>query len=386
MIYLDNSATTRLCPEAKQRICEVLDSYGNPSSRHALGLEARSLVETARAEIAQSIGLKRSDSQRVIFTSSGTEANNQAIFGCAHAKERRRGNKIITTDSEHPSVQNVMKRLQSEGMEIIRLSTRGGVVDLDELDQKMDGGVMLVSVMTVNNETGAVYDTRRIFEIAKRKNPDVITHTDAVQGFLKVDIDVKRLGADLVTLSSHKIHGPKGVGALYISQEMIKKKNILPHLYGGGQEGGMRSGTENVTGIVGFGEAARVGYKSLSPNRERMIYLRGICEEAIAMAGAEINMPHGERAPHIVSLRLPKIKSEIMLNFLSARGICVSAGSACSSHDRHISDSLLGFGLTEEQADSTLRVSLSHLNTEQDIKAFGEALKCGISTLVRFKR
>lgn len=386
MIYFDNSATTELCEESKQSISRMLDIYGNPSSRHSMGIESKKHVDHARENIALSLGLKKSDAQRVIFTSSGTEANNLAILGSIYSKDKRRGNKIITTDSEHPSVENVMQRLERDGFEVVRISTRGGVFDLEAFEKQMDSGVLLVSVMMVNNETGALYDVQKIFSLAKKINPDAVTHCDAVQGYLKVPFNPQRLGADLVSVSAHKIHGPKGVGALYVSPEIIKTKKIVPYIIGGGQEGGLRSGTENILGIAGFSAAAKVGYDQLFENREKIVGLRKLAEEEIVRAGAQINTPKGERAPHIISVRLPSIKSETMLNFLSAKGICVSAGSACSSHSQHISSALVGFGLTKEQADSTIRVSLSEYNTEDEVKALGRALEDGISMLVRFKR
>ncbi len=386
MIYLDNSATTALCEAAKQKISQMLDVYGNPSSRHALGLEAKKQIEQARENIALSLGLKKSESQRVIFTSCGTESNNLAILGSIYSKDKRRGNKIITTDSEHPSVENVMQKLEHDGFEVVRISTRGGVFDFETFEKEMDSGVLLVSVMMVNNETGAVYDVQKIFSEAKKKNPDVVTHCDAVQGYLKIPFSPQKLGADFVSISAHKIHGPKGVGALYVSPEIIKTKKILPYIIGGGQESSLRSGTENILGITGFSAAAKVGFENVSRNREKMMNLRQLAESEITRAGAEINAPESERAPHIISVRLPRIKSETMLNFLSAKGICVSAGSACSSHSQHISSSLIGFGLSKEQADSTIRVSLSEYNTEDEIKALGDALKCGIDMLVKFKR
>ena len=386
MIYFDNSATTALCEASKQSITHMLDIYGNPSSRHALGLEAKKQMEQAREIVAISLGLKKSEAQRVVFTSSGTEANNLAILGGVYSKDKRRANRIITTDSEHPSVENVMQKLERDGFEVIRISTRGGVFDIDAFEKVMDNNVLLVSVMMVNNETGAVYDVQKIFSLAKRKNPDVITHCDAVQGYLKIPFSPQKLGADLVSISAHKIHGPKGIGALYVSPEIIKAKKIIPYMIGGGQESGLRSGTENVLGMVGFSAAAKVGFDKLEENREKMLNLRQLAEAEIIRAGAQINTPMGARAPHIISVRLPSIKSETMLNFLSAKGICVSAGSACSSHSQHISSALVGFGLTKEQADSTIRVSLSDYNTEDEIKELGQALSSGISMLVRFKR
>lgn len=386
MIYLDNSATTALCDAAKKKIAECLDCYGNPSSRHTLGLDSKKLVDEARASVALSLGLKRGDAQSIIFTSCGTEANNLAILGSAYAKDKRRANKIITTYSEHPSVENVIQRLERDGFDVVRLSTRGGELDFEKFEQEMDSSVLLVSVMAVNNETGACYDVKKLFAEAKRRNPDVITHCDAVQGYLKLDICPQKIGADLYSVSAHKIHGPKGVGALYISPDMVKTKKIIPYIIGGGQESGFRSGTENLLGIVGFGAAAREGFENFSRNREKLISLRKLCEEEVTRAGAVVNTPCGERAPHIVSIRLPKIKSETMLNFLSAKGICVSAGSACSSHSQSVSGTLVDFGLARDEADSTIRVSLGIYNTEEDIKTFGAVLKDGIGMLVRFKR
>lgn len=386
MIYLDNSATTALSPSSKQKISETLDIYGNPSSRHLWGIEAKKLIDEARANIAVSLGLKRSDAQRIVFTSCGTEANNLALLGSVYSKEKRRANKIITTDSEHPSIENVMQKLERDGFEVVRIPTRGGVFDMDMFESQMDTSVLLVSVMAVNNETGAVYDTQSIFSLAKRKNTDVITHSDCVQAYLKIDVDPQKMGADLISVSAHKIHGPKGVGALYISPEIIKAKKIIPYIIGGGQEGGLRSGTENILGIVGFSESAIEGFENFSQNREKLLCLRDLCEREVVAAGAVVNTPNGARAPHIVSVRLPNIKSETMLNFLSSKGICVSSGSACSSHSNHISGSLMGFGLSRNEADSTIRVSLGVYNTEDEIKEFGNALRQGIDMLIRFKR
>ncbi|MBE6548363.1 MAG: cysteine desulfurase [Ruminococcaceae bacterium] len=386
MIYMDNSATTRLCDCAKEKIISALDCYGNPSSRHSLGIEAKKLIGEARDNVAYSLGLKKGYAHKIVFTSCGTEANNLAIFGSVYSKDRKRGNKIITTNSEHPSVENAMQRLQKDGYEVIRLSTVGGKLDIEEFRRHMDKSVILVSVMTVNNETGAVYDIGNIFSEAKKINPDVVTHTDAVQGYLKVKMDIGRLSADLVSISAHKIHGPKGVGALCIAPDIIKTKKIIPHIVGGGQENGLRSGTENLLGMVGFGAAAKAGFETFDSKREKLLELRHICEEQIVLAGAKINTPTGERAPHIISVALPRIKSETMLNFLSGKGICVSAGSACSSHSQHISSSLVGFGLSGEEADSTIRVSLCEYNTENEIKQLGEILGLGIQMLIKFKR
>lgn len=386
MIYLDNSATTEISPVAKEKMIEAIDVYGNPSSRHTLGLEARRLIDRARAQVGAALGLSNPNPENLIFTSCGSEANDTAILGCLYSKEKRRQNKVITTNSEHPSVENVMQRLEKDGFEVIRLSTRGGVIDEDEFDKALDSNVAMVSLMLVNNETGAAYDVKKLFGIVKRRCPDAVTHCDAVQGFMKIPFTAKSLGADMISVSAHKIHGPKGVGALYISPEIIKMKKILPYIIGGGQEGGYRSGTENIVGIVGFGAAAEEARAGFAQNAARVAALRDLCAAKAEEAGARPNLPKGARAPHVLSLTLPDIKSETMLNYLSSKGFCISAGSACSSHSRHLSSSLVGFGLTEHEADTTVRVSFSEYNTEEEVSAFAEALREGIDSLVRIKK
>ena len=221
MIYLDNSATTEISAVAKEKMLEAMDVYGNPSSTHKAGMEARKIIDDAREKVAMALGAGRVGAENLIFTACGSESNNTAILGTAYAKEKRRANKIITTDSEHPSVENVMKKLEKDGFEVVRLSTKGGVINEQEFLTAVDEKTLLVSIMLVNNETGAVYDVKKLFSMAKRKNPEIVTHCDAVQGFLKIPFTPKTISADLVSISAHKIHGPKGVGALYISPEII---------------------------------------------------------------------------------------------------------------------------------------------------------------------
>ena len=385
MIYLDNSATTELCAAAKERMLEAMEHYGNPSSKHKEGIEAKKLTDRARESVKRLLCMNGASPDKLVFTSCGTESNNMAILGSVYAKKRKAGDRIITTNSEHPSVDATLKCLEGEGFEVIRLKTVGGALDFEEFKGYLNDRVILVSLMMVNNETGAVYDVAKFFSEAKKKNPDIVTHCDAVQGFLKIPFNPKKLGADLISISSHKIHGPKGVGGLYISAQIIKRRLISPHMCGGGQEEGLRSGTENVIGICGFGGACEEGYKNFRDNVAKMTELRDICTRLATDAGGRVNLPAGECAPHIVSITLPQIKSETMLNFLSSKNICVSAGSACSSHSRNISSSLIGFGISEKDADSTIRVSISEFNTQGDIIAFANALKDGISTLVRIK-
>ena len=386
MIYLDNSATTEISAAAKKKMIEAIEVYGNPSSRHGMGIEARRLIDRAREQVGSALGLSRPLAEILTFTSCGSESNNAAILGSLYSKEKRRHNKVITTDSEHPSVDNVMRKLEKDGFEVVRISTRGGIINEDEFAAALDENVALVSLMLVNNETGAVYNVGKLFSAVKRKCPDAVTHCDAVQGFLKVPFTVKTLNADMISISAHKIHGPKGVGALYVSPEVVKMKKITPYLIGGGQEGGFRSGTENIVGIVGFGEAAAEGRANIAASVAKMAALRDLCAEKADAAGARPNIPIGQRAPHVLSLTLPSIKSETMLNFLSSKGFCVSAGSACSSHSRHISSSLVGFGLSEHEADCTIRVSFSEYNTESEIISFCESLSEGIKGLVKIKR
>ena len=386
MIYLDNSATTELSPAAKKKMIEAREVYGNPSSRHKMGIEAREAIDASRAQVGAALGVQRPLAENLIFTGSGSEANNTAILGSLYSKEKRRHNKVITTNSEHPSVENVMRRLEKDGFDVVRIKTVGGVIDEDEFMSALDENTALVSMMLVNNETGAVYDLKKLFGAVKRKCPEAVTHCDAVQGFLKVSFTPKMLSADLVSISAHKIHGPKGVGALYVSPEIIKMKKMIPYIIGGGQEGGYRSGTENTVGIAGFGVAAAEGKASFASSVAKMTALRELCADMAAVAGARVNIPHGARAPHVLSFTLPGIKSETMLNFLSGKGFCVSAGSACSSHSRNISSALVGFGISEFDADCTVRISFSEYNAEDEIIAFGEVLKEGIDTLVRIKR
>ena len=385
-VYLDNSATTPLSDAAKEAIREAMEIYGNPSSLHAQGLAAENTVTKARRQIASALGVRNLSPGQLIFTACGTEANNTAILGTAYAKARREATRIVTTDSEHPSVENALQKLEKDGFEIVRVSTRNGILDQEAAMAALGEKTLLVTMMMVNNETGARYDIEPIFREAKRRNPNTITHCDAVQGFLKCRFTAQSLGADLISISGHKIHAPKGVGALYIDPALIKAKKIVPYLIGGGQESGLRSGTENTIGIAAFGAAAEDGFRHLDEHLAHMSELRNYAIDRLREAGFVLNLPAGECAPHIVNLQLPAIKSETMLHFLSNLGICVSSGSACSSHAKHTSPSLAAFGLTTAQADSSLRVSLSPYNTREEIDALLEALSRGALTLVRMRR
>jgi len=385
-IYFDNSATTALSCTVKAKMIEAMDCYGNPSSLHTRGVSADRLLREAREGVLSALGVRPASGAALVFTASGTEATNLALLGTAHAKSRRTAHKIVISDSEHPSVENTARVLEKEGFEIVRIPTRGGVLDEEALDKALDRSVFLVSLMMVNNETGARYDVERAFRLAKMRNPEAITHCDAVQGFLKCRFSAQSLGADLITVSAHKIHGPKGVGALYIDKRILSRRAIVPTVTGGGQENGLRSGTENVTCIAGFGEAARTGLKTLDADTAHLRSLRDYAVERLSSLDVRLNLPTGETAPHIVNLTLPDIRSETMLHFLSSKGIYVSAGSACSSHDAHPSSALLAFGIDAEEAGHSIRVSFARTNTKDEIDAFTEALDEGIRSLVRVHR
>ena len=386
-IYLDNSATTRICDEALDKYVEVSrECYGNPSSLHTLGFDAEKLIDKARGEICSSLGLKGGN---VIFTASGTEANNLAIVGRSMAKERyKRGAKIITTMGEHASVDAPLNLLQGMGYKIVRIPTIGGEIDLDALKKELTPDVILVSIMMVNNETGALYDTSAVAKLTKACCPDSLIHIDATQSYLKIPFTMASCGADMITLSSHKIEGPKGVGALVVDSKVMKSRGLAPLILGGGQEGGMRSGTENVPGIVAFGEAVKIGFASL---RQRYSYISSLKSYLIeSIEGdeslCEISITKPTRtAPHIVNITLPKIKSETMLHYLSSLGIYVSSGSACSSNSAHLSSALTAFGRSNEEADTSIRISLSHRNTKGDVDGLIEGLVSGLAKLSRIR-
>lgn len=376
-IYFDNAATTKVSDGAAKAALDVMTVfYGNPSSAHAKGLEAEHILKKARAQILSAMGYTAKDAN-FIFTSCGTEANNMALFGAYEVFGRRKNN-IVISDSEHPSIENCARELEKKGVEIRRIPTKTGVLDLDFAENAIDNKTMLISCMLVNNETGAIYDIKALDRIRKRNAPDALLHTDAVQGFCKLSSSLSTLCADLISISGHKIHAPKGVGGLY-----VKKGVRIPcRMFGGGQEGSLRSGTENLAGIAAF-SAAVEEFVNEKPQRLNIIKelndslrkeLSDICPYVL------INS-HEDSAPHILSISVPGIRSEIMLRFLSERGIFVSAGSACSSKnaDNRV---LSNFGLENKRADSTLRISFSKYNTKDDITALAKAINEGNASLI----
>ncbi len=387
IIYLDNSATTKICDEALAKYVELSrENYGNPSSLHSMGLAAEKVLESARDAVRASISERDS---AVIFTASGSEANNLAILGRAFAKDRFiRGAKIITTEGEHASVSAPFDELMRLGYTVAKIPTRDGVLDLKALSDELTPNVILVSIMMVNNETGALYDIKSAAEIIKKRSPDALLHVDATQSYMKVKFTKRTIGADMITLSSHKIEGPKGVGALVVDNKIIKNRGIVPTVLGGGQEGGLRSGTENVPAIAAFGEAVRIGTKNIDANVEKLSSLRAYLIEKInsipTLSEIKITNPP-IHAPHILNITLPKIKSETALHFLSSLGIYVSSGSACSSNSAHTSSALTAYGKSPDEADSSIRISFSHRNEKEDVDALCEGLACAIEKLKRIR-
>lgn len=386
-IYFDNSATTRTCDEALEKYVEVSrEFYGNPSSLHALGFNAEKLLDKARADILATLGARGCD---LIFTASGSEANNLAITGRAYSKERyKRGAKIITTMGEHASVNEPLKRLASEGFKVVEIPTTGGRIDMDRLSSELTSDTILVTMMMVNNETGALYDIASVSRLTHERCRDALVHVDATQSYLKLPFTKASLGADMITLSSHKIEGPKGVGALVIDEKIKKLRGLSPIILGGGQEGGYRSGTENLPANAAFAAAAQIGHASLKARFEKMKNLRELIITQIksrdSLSGISVTEPESH-APHIVNITLPKIKSETMLHYLSSLGIYVSSGSACSSNSAHTSSALVAFGRSAEEADYSIRISLSARNTEEEALEFISALESGIAKLARVK-
>ncbi|MBQ9745500.1 MAG: cysteine desulfurase, partial [Clostridia bacterium] len=324
--YLDNSATTPLCPAAAEKMKAVMETtFGNPSSLHTLGMEAEKTVSEARDRIFTAMGAKKAGKvkpQMLVFTASGTEANNLALIGAATAKPRRKGGKIIVGEAEHPSVTETAKYLETLGYKVAFIPSPNGVWDMEKYKAELTADTILVSAMLVNNETGAVNDIAAIASLAKAKSSEILVHCDAVQGFLKLPEPLAALPADLITVSSHKIGGPKGAGALFVREKVLQTKSIVPFVHGGGQESGMRSGTENTIGIAGFGAAAEYESKNLSASLENFANLRAYAEKLIAekLPDVRVNVPSCRYAPHIMSLTLPGVRSETMLHFLSRSG------------------------------------------------------------------
>ena len=359
MIYLDNSATTKPCAEAVAAMVSAMtENWGNPSALYGFGIDTAKQLRTARMQVAAAMG---AEPDRVFFTSGGTEADNWALFSAAK-RFGKKNKHIITTAVEHHAILNAMKELQMQGFEVTYLQPdREGRVTVADLKAALRKDTILVSIMMVNNETGAVMPIAQMAKLVHKLNPDAVFHTDAVQGFLKVPFQAKTLGADLISVSGHKVHGPKGAGALYISPRL---RSFPAFIVGGGQENGFRSGTEGTPAIFGFAAACAAGAKTFKEDiaREREL-LEYAIEKLSGMEGIVINGAH--EAPHILSLSVPGVPTQNTLNLLQEDGICISAGSACAKgHRSHV---LSAMGLAPEVIDGAFRVSLSRETTREEI-------------------
>ncbi len=363
--YLDNAATTRPFDAVIDEMDRVMrEEYGNPSAMHNAGVAAENIIKNSRQIIAKTLGAKPGE---IIFTSGGTESNNMLISGLASAAVRR-GRHIITSAIEHPAVANPIKRLENEGYEVTVLGVdERGKVDREQLKSALRNDTILVSIMHVNNEIGTIEPVEEIAEIVHGINKDTVFHVDAIQSYGKLPISPKHMGIDALSVSGHKIHGPKGVGFLYLRNGI----RIDPMILGGGQEDGFRSGTENVPAIAGLGVAAEQITKDLSEHHN---YLAGlghiIIEELSDIEGVSFNGPYDTRfaLPSIISISVKGVRAEVLLHALEERDVYVSAGSACSTHHKHESATLTAIGLDPKLKESTIRVSLSHTTTEDEVR------------------
>lgn len=382
-VYLDNSATTMCYPEVGKLVYKVMcEDYGNPSSMHIKGVQAEHYVREAKETIAK---LLKVNAKEIFFTSGGTESDNLALIGCARAN-RRGGNHLITTSVEHPAILNTMRYLEEEeGFRVTYLPVdENGAVQLDALKEALCPETILVSIMYVNNEVGTVQPVQEAAQIVKRYRPSILFHTDAVQGFGKYRICPKRLGIDLLTASGHKIHGPKGTGFLYIDSRV----KIRPIVFGGGQQRDIRSGTENVPGIAGLGLASKMIYQDLEMKTALMRELKNYFTDGILKIGnTKVHGADDENsAPHIVSAGFAGVRSEVLLHTLEDKGICVSAGSACSSNHPSVSGVLKSIGAPREYLESTLRFSMSEFTTKEEIDYTLETLYNCIPMLRKYTR
>lgn len=375
MIYLDNSATTKPCIQAVEAMTKALtEGWGNPSALYGFGIETARALRIARHQVAAAMG---AEPERVFFTSGGTEADNWAIFGSVK-RLGKRGKHLITTAIEHHAILNCFKELEAQGFDVTYLQPdEKGRVTVEELKNALRPDTIFVSVMMVNNEVGSVMPIGQMAKITHRLCPDAIFHTDAVQGFLKIPFQAKTLGADLISVSSHKIHGPKGAGALYISPKL---KSFPPLLLGGGQEGGYRSGTEGTPSIFGFAAAAEGVSKTFREDisREKEL-ISHLAERLSALPGVTINGAH--EAPHILSIAIPGVPTQNSINILQDADICVSAGSACAKgHRSHV---LTAMGIDPKIIDSTFRVSLCRDTTQEELEALVKTIEEKILPRVR---
>ena len=380
--YFDNSATTRVFDSVKDIVVKTMtEDYGNPSAKHRKGMEAEQYVRQAAADIAKTLKVR---DKEILFTSGGTESNNMALIGTAMANQRA-GKHIISTRIEHASVYKPLEYLEQQGFEVTYLSVDSqGHISLEELEAAIRQDTILVSIMYVNNEVGAIEPVEQIASLIHGKKPSILFHVDAIQAYGKLIIRPKKQGIDLLSVSAHKIHGPKGVGFLYIDE----KVKIRPLLYGGGQQKDMRSGTENVPGIAGMGRAAREIY---TDHQQKVEYITGLkdymTDRMASLPGVTVNSRKGmESAPQIVSASFQGVRSEVLLHALEDKGIYVSSGSACSSNHPAISGTLKAIGVRQELLDSTLRFSFGVFNIKEEIDYCMEVLEELLTVLRRYHR
>lgn len=380
--YFDNSATTRCYPEVAEIVVKTMtEDFGNPSAMHLKGVEAEKYVREAAQTLAK---ILKVNEKEIIFTSGGTESNNLALFGGADANKRS-GNHIITTSVEHAAVGQPAERLEQMGYEVTIVPVdHRGVVQLEALEKALRPDTILVSTMYVNNEVGAVMPVEEIAKLVHEKSPKALYHVDAIQAFGKYRIYPKKAGIDMLSVSSHKIHGPKGVGFLYINE----KARIQPQILGGGQQAGMRSGTDNVPGIAGLGVAAKMVYTDFDEKIEHMYQLKErLAEGFLKLPDVRLNgMEIREGAPQILSASFLGVRSEVLLHTLEEKGIYVSAGSACSSHKRKAAGTLSAMGMEAAQRESTLRFSFSEENTFEEVDYALEVIGQVVPMLRRYSR
>ena len=370
--YLDNSATTQVCPEAAEAALDaMLHTYGNPSSTYTKGREAKKLLDRSRKLVAGALGC---EAKELVFTSCGSESDNWALLAGAEAMARR-GRHVITSLVEHDAVRKAAEELERRGFEVTYLKPdRTGAVEPKALQAALRPDTILVSLMLVNNETGAVTDIAAMSRALKEAGSQALLHTDAVQAFMKLDFTPKRLGADLVSISGHKIHAPKGIGALYIRQGL----RLRPFILGGAQEEGRRAGTEAMPQIAAFGEAARIAKAGLAENAANMAALKALTKERLEAAIPEIQILD-TAVPHILSVSLPGFRSEVLMNCLEAKEIYVSRSSACKKGAR--SHVLEAIGMDPRRIDGALRIGFSRYNTREDVDALCAALEEAHRTL-----
>ena len=380
--YFDNSATTRVYPEVVTAMNDImLMQYANPSSMHRKGMEAEMALRNARQTIAKTLKV---DDRNILFTSGGTESDNMALIGCATAASRS-GKHIVTTRIEHPAILETCLYLEELGYEITYLNVdKNGLIDLNELKDSIRSDTTLVSIMHTNNEIGAVEPVKEASKIIKKKNPNTLFHVDAVQGYGKFVINPKKEGIDLMSVSGHKIHGPKGIGFLYIGNGV----KIRPIIHGGGQQKNLRSGTENVPGIVGLAKASQLIYERLETDRANMYAMKErLIKGLLEIEDIKINGLTGmDSAPHIVSASVGGVRSEVLLHALEDRDIYISAGSACASNKPAISETLKAIGVENRFLESTVRFSLCGDNSMDQIEYALEAIRGILPMLRRFTR